>query len=307
MSSHVFEFLLFEGFSNMVLANALEPLRDVGLRGADADLSWRITTLDGGPVRSSSGLTVTPDGAFDPAAGATLVLVAGYRVREALPPAALPRVRNAARTAPLVVAADTASWLLAAAGLLEDHAATIHWQEFDAFQETFPKVTVTADRFVRSGKFLTCGGASTALDMMLDLIHDQFGAAAAFEASNMFLYDPNRQDRGPQRLRDRGSPKLLAALDTMASHIETPLTTFELADQVGLAERTLNRLFHRELGMGPGKYYKLLRLGRARLLAEETTLSQEQIALRCGFSSGVALARSFHQTYQRSLKDMRSR
>ena len=121
----------------------------------------------------------------------------------------------------------------------------------------------------------------------------------------MFLYDPNRQAHGPQRLRDRGSPKLLAALDTMASHIETPLTTFELADQVGLAERTLNRLFHRELGMGPGKYYKLLRLGRARLLAEETTLSQEQIALRCGFSSGVALARSFQQTYQRSLKDLR--
>ena len=303
----MFEFLLFEGFSNMVLASALEPLRDVSLRGVEARLSWRITTLDGGPVRSSSGLTVIPDGAFDPAAGATLVLVAGYRTRDQLAPGALNRIRQAARTAPLVVATDTSPWILAATGLLDNHEATIHWQVFDAFQETFPRVEVSSARFVRSGKFLTCGGASTTLDMMLDLIQDQFGAAAAFEASNMFLYDSNRQARGPQRLRDRGSPKLLAALDTMANHIETPLTTFELADQVGLAERTLNRLFQKELGMGPGTYYRLLRLGRARLLAEETTLSQEQIALRCGFSSGVALARSFQQIYQRSLKDMRNR
>ena len=229
----MFEFLLFEGFSNMVLASALEPLRDVSLRGVKARLSWRISTLDGGAVRSSSGLTVTPDGAFDPAAGATLVLVAGYRTRDQLAPGALNRIRQAARAAPLVVATDTSPWILAATGLLDNHEATIHWHVFDAFQETFPRVEVSSAGFVRSGKFLTCGGASTTLDMMLDLIQNQFGAAAAFEASNMFLYDPNRQARGPQRLRDRGSPKLLAALDTMANHIETPLTTFELADQVG--------------------------------------------------------------------------
>lgn len=165
----MFEFLLFEGFSNMVLASALEPLRDVSLRGVEARLSWRITTLDGGPVRSSSGLTVTPDGTFDPAAGATLVLVAGYRTRDQLAPGALTRIRQAARTAPLVVATDTSPWILAATGLLDNHKATIHWQVFDAFQETFPRVEVSSARFVRSGKFLTCGGASTTLDIMLDL------------------------------------------------------------------------------------------------------------------------------------------
>lgn len=294
----------------MVLASVLEPLRDVKLRSFGAQLTWRVSTLDGQNVRSSSGLSVTPDGRFDTAGtGRTLVFVAGYHTRELLNKELLVILREAVRNAELVISVDTASWLLATAGVLDGQSATIHWQELDAFQESFPNIAVSKARFVRSGRFLSCGGASTALDMTLDLIQQKFGPAAAFDASNMFIYDPARQNelgRGAERLKDKASAKLLAALDVMAENIERPLTTFELANRVSMSERSLNRCFQNELGMTPGKYYRLFRLHRARQLAQETTLSQEQIALRCGFSSGVSLARSFHSIFEMSIKDCRT-
>ncbi|WP_260018895.1 GlxA family transcriptional regulator [Leisingera sp. S132] len=293
----------------MVLASAMEPLRDVRMNAGQDVAGWRVSTLDGAPVRSSSGLQITPDGVFDARQGnRTLVLVAGYHVREQVMPALLAKIRTATRAAKLVLAVDTAAWLLAAAGVLDGQTATIHWQELDAFAETFPNVEVSTARFVRSGAFLTCGGASTALDMMLSLIQDLYGSAAAFGASTMFVYDPSRQselNRGAARLEQRGSPKILKAANLMAETIETPLSTAALARRVSLSERTLARAFQRELGMTPGKYYKMLRLQHARYLSEETHLSLEQIALRCGFSSASSLGRSFSGHFGRTIREAR--
>lgn len=305
-----FEFLLFDGFSNMVLASVLEPLRAVKMRSATANLAWSISTMDGAPVRSSSGMAVAPDGRFDPAKeGRILVFVAGYHVPKHLTKSLLRDVRVAVRQAEMIIAADAASWILAEAGVLDGHSATVHWQDFDAFEDRFAHVRLSTARFVKSGPFLSCGGASTALDMTLDLIRQLFGPAAAFDASNMFVFDAARQNafgRGAEKLRNKGAPKLLAALNVMAENVEVPLTTYELAAEISISERSLNRAFRRELGMTPGKYYRLFRLQKARDMAEETHLSLEQIALRCGFASGASLSRSLKATFGTSVAEMRA-
>ena len=54
--------LLFPRFSNLCLANAVEPLRaanEILMREA---YRWRFVTLDGETVESSSGLPVLPHG-----------------------------------------------------------------------------------------------------------------------------------------------------------------------------------------------------------------------------------------------------
>lgn len=296
-----FEFLVFDGFSNMVLANAMEPLRDVKLRALSASVDWTVATMGGVPAVSSSGLQISPDRAFDPAnTGKRLLLVAGYHVRTSATPALTAALRKAARNAEQIIAVDTAAWLLASAGLLDGHSATIHWQELDEFAEVFPNISVSTDRFVHSGPFVTCGGASTTLDLMLDLIKDLFGAAAAFDASTMFLYDAERQNalrRGASRLEGDAPRALLAALDVMSANIESPLSTGEIASRSLISERTLHRVFQQELKMSPGKYYQMLRLQRARHLALETRLPLEQIALRCGFSSAPSLSRAIRKEY----------
>ncbi len=293
----------------MVLASAMEPLRDVKIRSVGATLEWQISTLNNAPVKSSSGLSIEPDTPLPVLErNHTVILVAGYGVRRLVNPEALLQIRLATRSAGTILGLDTAPWLMAATGLLDDHDATIHWQELDAFQEHFPAVNVTTQRFVKSGRMRTCGGASTALDLILDLIREKFGAAAAFDATTMFIYDPERQNklrRGPGTLKHQGSPALLTAINVMAENIEHPLLLGRISQAASTSLRTLNRLFLDELGTSPGKYYQMLRLGRARDLALETDLSIEQIALRCGFTSAQSLSRSFSGTHNTSISSIR--
>jgi transcriptional regulator GlxA family with amidase domain len=306
-----FCFLLFDGFSNMVLASALEPLRVAQQLPNSAELTWDILTLDGSAALSSSGIEIAAQGSLlSMTKSDYLVVVSGYGIREHTTKEACSELRRAARRAGKVVGADTGSWLMAASGILDGTAATIHWQEMAAFEETFHRITVSQRRYVVEAATITCGGASTVMELILHLLGEHFGPSVAFDVSNMFIFDVERQHhlgRGPDRLKAAGSPKLKAAVDLMIRHVEFPMSLPEIADSIPVSMRSLNRIFARELGLTPGKYYQLIRLGRARELARETDFALAEIALRTGFSSASTLSRAFSSTYSMSFNEVRAR
>jgi transcriptional regulator GlxA family with amidase domain len=97
--------LLFEAFSNMILACLLEPLRVVRDE-ARAEVVWRIFTQDDRQIRSSSGLTITADQPLAQAEPCDLLLIiGGDRFRtDAVDPTLLHSLRLT-RTADMVIAA----------------------------------------------------------------------------------------------------------------------------------------------------------------------------------------------------------
>lgn len=288
-------FLLFDGFSNMVLSCLLEPLRAVRDQ-AQIDIRWQVLTVDGQPVRSSSGLSIAPDpqpgGAFD-----MLVVVAGYGYRDHAAGRGPRRIAALARNSRVVLGADSGAWLIAAAGLLRDQPATLHWSLLADFAERFPEVQVSAARHVMQGRVWSCGGASSALDLMLAFIADRFGPAHAFIASSMFLHDADSQQPAPGRWVGKGSARLRQAVNLMAAHIETPLPLLDLASRLGVSLSKLDRLFKAELNMAPGRYYQMLRLAQARDLAASSDFDLREIALRCGYASAAALSKAFRSAY----------
>ena len=207
----------------------------------------------------------------------------------------------------MVIAADTAPWLLAALGYLNGREVTLHWQLLAEFSDTFPEVVARADRYVRDGRWLTCGSAASALDLILEEIGIRFGPSARFDAAEMFLNDTSRS-RTTASLGD-GVPHSHAGVrrvvNLMSANIETPLTLAQLAESAQTTPRTLARLFEAEMGMPPGRYYQHLRLAQARDLATQTRLTLDQIALRCGFSCGSALSRAFTHANGFGLRERR--
>lgn len=292
--------LLFDGFSNMVLSCLMEPLR--ALRDqAHPDLDWQIVTLAGAPARSSSGLSIAPDRAAGAAeVGEILMVVAGYGFRDHATPATRSILRRLARPARIVIGADTGAWLMAAAGFLDDQAATLHFSVLADFAETFPRVQASNARYVMAGRYWSCGGASCALDLILAFIAARFGPADAFMASTMFLHDAERQERhgrGPDHLSGPGTGALRQAVGLMVETIEAPLPLAAIAARTGLSLRGLDRLFRAELRLSPGRYYQLLRLARARELAESSDFGLREIALRCGYSGAPALSKAFRHSF----------
>lgn len=308
-SPHQTLILLFDGFSNMVLASAVEPLRAARDLAPQAPFAWRLASLDGASVRSSSGLSIHPELALAEAESFdNLLVICGYGVRKLARKPVLAAIRKAARRADMVGGLDMGAWLLAEAGLLNGYRATVHWQELKAFEERFLDVTVSAERFVLDRNRITAGGASTVLALVLKLIRDAAGDALAFDVSNLFVYDVEAnfsRGRGAHNPALVRVPQLERALLAMREAIEEPPTIQEIATRAGLSPRSLDRLFHRELGLSPGRYYQMMRLNLARSLAEETALTVAEIATRTGFVSTATLSRAFSQNFRHTIRNLR--
>lgn len=295
----------------MVLANVLEPLRVAHGLATGPDFTWETATAFDQPVLSSSGLMITPSIALSELKNVEyLVLVSGYGVRQQSTPEVFLKLHQLRNISRQLVGIDTGAWLMAGAGMLDDHVATIHWQEVTAFRETFPDIALSDDGFVQSGNRITCGGASTVMDMILKLIKDRYGAAVAFDVSNMFFFDVNWKLGFPQGvggLKTTSPSTLRLAVNIMTDNIEHPISLSALAEAVSTSIRSLNRIFLTELQVPPGKYYQLLRLARARDMAVGTNQSINQIAFMTGFSSASALSRAFSQHYEMRISAVRQR
>jgi transcriptional regulator GlxA family with amidase domain len=311
MSQEHFGFLLFDGFSNLVLANAVEPLRAANQLSGQELFERSLLTVSGAPAVSSSRIAIPPDRRLADAGPLDLLfVVAGYDFRARATEDALAAVRLASARSRAVAGLDTGSWLLGAAGVIDGQRATIHWQELDAFAEAFPAVEVISDRYVIDGRTITSGGATAVLDLMLRLIRERRGDALTFDVMNLFIYDVERAYELPYRgARSRRivelSPKLISAITLMRRTIEVPLSIPEIALRVASSRRSLERAFQREFEMPPSRYYHLLRLQTARRFAEETRLGVAEIAVRTGFSSAATLSRAFSAHFNTTIRAIR--
>src|SRR3546814_16947330 len=65
----------------------------------------------------------------------------------------------------------------------------------------------------------------------------------------------------------------------------------EIAAQVGIGFRQLNRRFIANVGLTPKEYRARLRLARAHWMIRHTGKSMTQIAVECAYSDGAHLSR----------------
>ncbi|MEM8758709.1 MAG: helix-turn-helix domain-containing protein [Pseudomonadota bacterium] len=298
--------LLLPRFSNHCLANAVEPLRAANELLATDAYRWRFVTLDGEPVTSSSGLPVSPKCRLrDHPGGEMLFVMSSYDVRAFATPATSRALRGAAGRFRVLAGMDTAAWLMAEAQLLDGRPATIHREEQNAFSEAFPSVHVKPSRFVIDGDMITCGGAMTAFDLVLELIGRAHGEAIAQAVSAFFLH--SSAGRG-QEMQPRGrvSPVVEAALTVMAETLEAPLPIAALAARLGTTQRSLARAFAADLGASPRTVYKRQRLVAARRFAEGSRYTIAEIAVRCGYRSAASMTRAFVKEFGRPPTSVRT-
>jgi transcriptional regulator GlxA family with amidase domain len=296
--------LLFDQFSNHCLANALEPLRAANALLGRPAYEWSIFTTRDEPVVSSSGLPVMPTARLsDPPRGDALWVISGYDHRAHATDACGRMLRAAARRHDTVVGLDTGSWLMAAAGLLDGHRATIHPDILGPFAERFPDVQVSSARYLNDANRWSCGGAAAAFEMVQHMIGQTHGAALTMEIGALFLQDRVLVPRGPDHLgRDRIVERALA---DMRAHVETPLPLSDIAARVGCSQRQLESRFRRALGATPQQAYRRIRLNAARRLIDSETMPLAEVAERCGYANASAFSRAFRQEFGLTPRSLR--
>ncbi|MEM1382763.1 MAG: GlxA family transcriptional regulator [Pseudomonadota bacterium] len=269
------------------------------LRGAPL-YRWVLVAAEAGPVTASNGLSVTADGLGAVKGVPDLAVVSSSWTPEAYggPPldAAL---RRWARFGAALGAIDTGAFVLAAAGLLSGRRATVHYEHLDAFAELYPEVEASEELYVIDGDRLsTCGGGAS-VDLGLQVVRATEGEALANAAARYVFHDRLRppgtaQSPGPVEPLGATAPaKLRAAIALMERHLEEPVAIPTIAGEVGLSQRQLERLFTLYVCKSPLRYYRDIRLDRARGLVTQTEMPLWEIALACGFTSPEHFSRAY--------------
>jgi len=297
--------------SLMSLACTLDPMRAANRLSRDLVFDWQILTLDGNPVMLTCGLPVACDQQYGSGGPAdVLIIIAGFDSEAHTGKNMIINIAGAAARYRVIGGVEAGSWIMARAGLLNNHRATTHWEDLEDFAARFPHIDVVADRFVVDGRRFTTGGASPAFDFMLHLVRARKGAPFAMEVASVFSYDDIHAATDAQGLAALGrlevlEPKIAAAIKLMEASLDNPLSIATIARRTNTSIRSLESLFQSLLATTPGKHYRYLRLQLARRLLVDTRLSVQQIAVRAGFSSSSAFSRAIKRQFGKSPRALR--
>ncbi|HSK40040.1 MAG TPA: helix-turn-helix domain-containing protein, partial [Arenibaculum sp.] len=97
----------------------------------------------------------------------------------------------------------------------------------------------------------------------------------------------------PMPRRHGQAERLSAVMKWLDENLAAPTTLSEIAQRVGMTERTLLRHFKASTGQTPMDWLVQRRVARARSLIESSDLSIGEIAIETGFGSAEALRYHF--------------
>lgn len=297
------EFLLIPQFSMMSVASAVEPLRSANRHLGRRAYQWRMISSDGEPVEASNGMTVAAEGGLKSSEAADFLFVCASLMTEPKQKALVHSVlhrRN--REGTKLGALSSGTLILAEAGLLENKRCTIHWEYKPAFQQRFPFIECTDALYEIDGDRYTGAGGIASLDLFLFLIAQDYGIDTARAVGNQFQIDRIRagaisQRPGSMIYLESLPLALRSAIEMMGQTLEEPKSCKAIAREVGTSVRNLERVFLRYVDMTPSRYYKMMRLDRARELLMHTNLPVVDIAVMTGFSSSSYFATCYSEHF----------
>ncbi|MFD5910120.1 GlxA family transcriptional regulator [Streptomyces massasporeus] len=293
--------VLFDDLQSLDVTGPLEVFA-----GADriSPGAYRIRTasLDGTPVRTTSGLTLVPDESLTGASDPDILLVPGGPGSLRPDPRLVDWVRERGPRAARLVSVCTGAAVLAGAGLLDGRRATTHWAYCERIAREHPAVEIDPDPvYVRDGHISTSAGVTAGIDLALALVEEDLGRDAALTIARhlvVFLRRPGNQAQFSAQLAAQTARRepLRDVQRWITDHPDADLSVDTLADRARLSPRHFARAFRAETGMTPGRYVDRVRLEHARRLLEDTAGGVEEIARTSGYGTPEAMRRAFVRT-----------
>lgn len=163
--------------------------------------------------------------------------------------------------------------------------------------------------YVEGDRLFTSAGSAAGIDLMLHIVRNDFGAAAANSVARRLVMPPHRNGRQAQFI-DRPVPagrgsRLSTTLDKVRADIKQDWRVARMAREAAMSARTFLRRFTETTGQAPGEWLAGVRVAEARQLLETTTLPVELVATEVGFGSVQALRHHFRAQLGLSPRDYR--
>ncbi|MBO9447288.1 GlxA family transcriptional regulator [Ruegeria sp. R14_0] len=296
-------FILIEEFSHLAFSCAVEPLRIANLVSGEDLYEWSFLSEHGERAVCSNGSVTLVHGGLDAVPKSDqLFVLSGIHMRKHVSRPLLAMLRRERARGTAIGALCSGAWLLAEAGFLDEMQAAIHWEYHDAFMEAFPEVNLVRSVFVADEKHITASGGTATADLMLHLIEKDHGEELSVAVADQMVYNAVRNATAKQRvsLQSRNGMRnvhLAKAIHIMQDCIEAPVSPSQIAEELGISTRQLERLFGKYLNTSPKKYFMELRLERAQKLLLQTEASVTEVAMACGFENPGHFSRVYRSSF----------
>lgn len=310
-------FLLCDSVNVLDVTGPLEVFSQPCRMGDASQAPYRIlvVSLDGGAVRTSSGLSLItePLSALGDDVLDTLIVPGGGHSYQPFAPQAVvdwitcmaPRVRR-------LCSVCTGAFALAQAGLLAHRRATTHWLASDALRRVEPLVRLEQDAiYVCDENIWTSAGVSAGIDLALALVEADLGHSLAMQVARrmvVFLKRPGGQSQFSVPLINQTADDSFSELHAwMASHLGDDLCVEILAERVNMTARTFARTYAGKVKRTPARSVEAMRLEAACGMLEISRMPLKRIASECGLGNEQNLRRAFVRQFGINPLDYRAR
>lgn len=289
--------LVYDGLSMLEFGAAVDIFRG----HASNDAPWyqvTIASVDGPTVTTQAGVALTSQAGREALLTSHTIVIPGWRQLAQRPDAELlDLLRQAHAQGCRLVSFCSGAFLLGYTGLLDGRSATTHWKYATLFAQLFPAVQLqVGDLYVADQLLWSSAGSAACLDLSLQLIRHDFGAARANQSARRLVI-PGVRSGGQQQYIELPMPRERCQLgpvqDYVKAHLAEPLSVTELASYAHMSRRSFDRHFKASFGISAKQWLLQARIDHAKQLLASSTLTIEQIAHSCGFQSGQALRDQF--------------
>jgi AraC family transcriptional regulator, transcriptional activator FtrA len=269
--------------------------------------------IEPGPLRAHGGLLVTADTGLELLEQADLIVVPGWKgAGVPVPPDLIAALRTAHARGAQLASICSGAFVLAATGLLDGQRAATHWRYAEALAARHPEIKVDADvLYAEAGRIHTSAGSAAGIDLMLHIIRQEFGAAAANSVARRLVMSPHRSGGQAQFIERPVQPshggRLAELLDQVRVAPGNDWSIARMAAAAAMSTRTFMRRFTETTGLPPGEWITAVRLDEAKRLLEGPQMRMDTVAEHAGFGSVEAMRHHFRAAFGLSPREYRDR
>jgi transcriptional regulator GlxA family with amidase domain len=287
--------------------NSFDVIRNLDdLVTGESPFSAEIVAADMSPLRTASGVMISPHRSIDDIDRTDIVLVPsviaddGEWVKGRYP-GLINWMEAMHRRGAMLCSACSGVLLVAETGLLSGMDATIHWAYAPTFERNFPDVPLRIDEvLIASGdrqQFVMSGASASWHDLVLYLISRHYSEAAAMAMAKFMLLQPHADGQAPyvgfSRRTDHGDALIGRLQEWLETGFSEGNPVEAMVKSSGLPERTVKRRFSRATGYAPLEYVHRLRIEAAKRLLERTDKPIDEVSWEVGYLDPAFFRRLF--------------
>jgi len=204
--------------------------------------------------------------------------------------------KNGAEVASLCLGA----FILAGTGLLDGKKCATHWLATNEFRKFFPKVQLITEKIITDERGIyTSGGAYSYLNLILYLIEKYAGRELAILCAKVFAIEIERSSQSPFIMfsgqKDHEDESVKKAQDFIEQNFQEKITVDQIADQLAIGRRNLERRFKKATSNTVVEYIQRVKMEAVKKSLETDRKTINELMYEVGYSDTKAFRTVFRK------------